>query len=87
LLDKLTELLPKGDIDILQIIERHDDAHNIWNRGFRRGDWEKAEMELNKLTESLNYPYLFATFYQTDSFTGDKTPDGYEWFLKIFNEE
>ncbi len=70
------------DLDILDIIELHDEAYNAWQKG-NRGDWVKAEKRAYKLIELLvekNILHLYMIFYKCDGETGDKTPDDAIWF-------
>ena len=72
-----------SDKDILQIIECHDDAYNIWKRSSRRNEWEKGEKDLLKFIDKINDIDLYSYFYYCDNSTGSKKNDDYEWFLEI----
>lgn len=71
------------DEDILQIIDCHDDAYNIWKRSNKRNEWEKGEKDLLKFIDKINDLELFSWFYLCDNSTGKKINDDYTWFTKI----
>ncbi len=70
------------DLDILDVIELHDEAYNAWSVGERRNDWVKAETRLDALLLRLNDQNFktYKLFYQCDNETGDKTQDNFIWF-------
>ena len=72
--------------DVLQVIERHDDAYNAWSAGGRRGDWYKANARANLLIQGLlieGILDLYVKFYRCDNATGDKEQENYEWFINL----
>jgi hypothetical protein len=71
------------DEDILQIIDHHDDAYNIWKRSSKRNEWDKGEKDLLKLVDKINDINLYSWFYFCDNSTGNKSQGDYEWFLNI----
>ena len=74
------------NIDILFIIEHHDDAYNAWSQGGRHGNWYKAEERAKKLVkalETLNCLELYLKFYECDNNTGDKSTENFEWFKNL----
>jgi hypothetical protein len=69
------------DQDVLQIVEKHDDAYNIWNSGQKTGKWTKANSLARKLVHELDKNLnLYLAFYQCDNSTGNKNPEPYNWF-------
>lgn len=36
--------------DVLQVIEKHDDAYNAWSAGGRRGDWYQAKKNVQPIS-------------------------------------
>lgn len=72
------------DIELLQIIELHDEAYNAWCKG-DRGDWVKAEGRAINLISMLKNIKLYLAFYQCDNETGDKEKDNFTWFQKMVN--
>ena len=77
------------DPGVLEVIELHDDAHNAWRVGRRRtGSQERAEARARALIARLG-PHLglFERFYRADNATGDKKPDGVEWFAALAADE
>ncbi len=82
---RFTEKFIPADQDILQIIQRHDDAYNAWSKGDRDGDWTAAENRVIRLIDGLlmeGIVDLYAKFYRCDNETGDKTQKCYDWFLE-----
>jgi hypothetical protein len=74
------------DIEILTIIEYHDEAYAAWRKGMTTGKWDKAEERLNKLLNVIkNYINLYYLFYKVDNETGDKTQECLVWFEKYIN--
>jgi hypothetical protein len=74
--------------DLLQIIEKHDEAYNAWSVGGRRGDWYKAERRAQQLIGEmtlLGCLDLYIKFYHCDNATGDKEQENYEWFVNLIN--
>lgn len=71
------------DINILNIIQYHDDAYNAWQVGKRKGNWDKANERLDNLFNILNNENalkLYSKFYYADNNTGDKIQENFEWF-------
>jgi len=74
------------DHKILQIIEKHDEAYNAWQKGGRRGDWYGAERRANQLIQGLLIEGcldLYVKFYECDNKTGNKEQENYEWFVEL----
>ncbi len=74
------------DTQILQIIERHDEAYNSWSVDGRRGNWYKAKRRANQLIQGLLIEGcldLYVKFYKCDNRTGDKEQDNYDWFVGL----
>lgn len=72
--------------DVLDVIQRHDDAYNAWQKGGRHGDWYQAKRKANQLIQGLlieGYLDLYVKFYRCDNETGDKLQDNYEWFINL----
>lgn len=75
--------------DLLQIIEKHDEAYNAWSVGGRRGDWYKAERRAQQLIAGLLIEGcldLYVKFYHCDNATGDKEQENYDWFVRLINK-
>lgn len=82
------EKLGVRDVVILTLLEKHDEAYNSFQQGFRKGDWGKAESRVHRLITDLNKIgclNLYLTFYRCDNETGNKSQDGFEWFKKQIN--
>ena len=74
------------DHQLLQIIEKHDEAYNSWSVGGRRGNWYKAEERANKLIQGLVLEGcldLYVKFYRCDNATGDKEQENFNWFVNL----
>ncbi len=73
-----------NDIEILEIIELHDEAYNSWNEGYIAGNWVKAEDRVLQLISRLGASVsLYQLFYQCDNETGDKDNKGFDWFTNL----
>lgn len=73
-----------SDIELLEIIELHDEAYNSWCKGSRNGDWIKAENRLNKLINRLGDSInLYSNFYECDNDTGDKVSNNIVWYNSL----
>lgn len=75
-----------GDEGVLTVIQTHDDAFNIFRRGQRKDDMEKAKHEAINFMHELrkkNCLKLYLEFYECDNKTGDKSQDNFEWFKEI----
>ncbi len=72
--------------DVLQVIERHDDAYNAWQKGGRHGDWYQANKRATNLINALLIEGcldLYVKFYRCDNATGDKSQENYDWFMDL----
>jgi hypothetical protein len=68
-------------MQILDVIELHDEAYNAFQQGQRRGDWEKGERRARGLIARLAPALeLYRAFYRCDNETGDKSPECRAWF-------
>jgi hypothetical protein len=82
------------DVDILDLIELHDEAFLAWRGGNESGDFENAENRVIKLFNRLTKPDTFEiplvfdylTFYRCDNETGDKGIENYTWFEEHVHE-
>jgi hypothetical protein len=82
---RFAEKFIPADHDILQVIQRHDDAYNAWSKGDRDGDWTAAERRIDALIMGLiaeDILELYKAFYYCDNNTGDKSQDCYVWFIE-----
>ncbi len=71
------------DVEILEIIELHDEAYNAWSSG-KKGNWFNALERAEKLIERLQTSVtLYIAFYRCDNETGNKGQENYLWFLNI----
>ena len=77
------------DINILDIIELHDESYNSWSMGIRNSNrWDDAERRLNGLFNRLRSIYrieLYNKFYKCDHTEG-KNDDDYKWFLEKYDK-
>lgn len=72
-----------NDVEILEVIELHDEAYNAWSAG-KKGNWGKAlERAENLIGRLQNSVHLYLAFYRCDNETGNKGQDNYLWFLNI----
>lgn len=74
------------DEDILQIIQYHDTAYNIWKRSSKRNEWKDGEKDLIKFISKISDNFLYSLFYSCDNSTGDKKNEDFEWYIKILSE-
>jgi len=75
-------------VDVLTVIELHDDAYNAWSAGGRHGDWYKAKKRATNLINALqieNCLELYVKFYECDNKTGNKSQDNYAWFVELYD--
>jgi len=82
---RFAEKFIPADHDILQVIQRHDDAYNAWSKGDRDNDWTAAERRVDALIMGLiaeDIVELYKAFYYCDNNTGDKSQDCYYWFVE-----
>jgi putative lipase involved disintegration of autophagic bodies len=73
-------------VDVLTVIELHDDAYNAWSQGDRHGDWYKANKRATNLINALqieNCLELYVKFYKCDNATGDKSIRNFNWFNNL----
>ena len=75
------------DVNILQIIQYHDKAYNIWKRSVKRDEWKDGEKDLLKFISTINDLELYTWFYFCDNSTGDKTRNDFDWFYKLISDE
>lgn len=71
-----------NDIDILDVIELHDESYNSWSMGNRKNNWSGAETRIKALIKRLNTKKrinLYNKFYKCD-FTDGKENHDYIWF-------
>ena len=74
------------DLDILEVIELHDEAYKASLLMTRYGDSEAAERRARELIERLGGAIdLFMRFYLCDHLTGDKSTAHYAWFEALVN--
>lgn len=72
---------------VLKVIETHDDAYNIWQRGSRNHDWKLARSKAVAFIKDLGRDLpLYLAFYECDNRTGDKGQENLEWFKGICRE-
>jgi hypothetical protein len=69
------------DLELLEVVELHDEAYNSWATGARSGDWRKAEERAQGLIARLGKALPFyLRFYRADNQTGSKSQEPVEWF-------
>jgi hypothetical protein len=69
------------DLDVLEILELHDEAYNSWRLGASNNDWDKADARATRLIERLGGRFpLYMAFYRADNAAGDKSPEQLTWF-------
>lgn len=69
------------DVNVLQVVELHDEAYNAWKE-FQKDEREgnlRAERLIKDLGENLG---LFLSFYKCDNCIEGKTRDNYYWFCE-----
>lgn len=72
-------------IDILDVIELHDEAYNIWKVFNVKHKTHLADERAKKLLSRLgNSLRLFAKFYRCDNKTGNKSSSDYDWFMEHY---
>ena len=72
--------------NVLDIIQRHDDAFKAWQKGGRHNNWYKAERSANQLIQGLLIEGcldLYVKFFHCDNATGDKEQENYNWFIDL----
>lgn len=72
--------------NVLDIIQRHDDAFKAWQKGGWHNDWYKAERNANLLIQGLlteGHLDLYVKFFHCDNATGDKEQENYDWFVNL----
>ncbi|MEK7467043.1 MAG: HD domain-containing protein [Planctomycetota bacterium] len=69
-----------ADLEILEVIELHDEAYNSW-RLFTRGRVPRAEERIRILVERLGPSLpLYLRFFRADNGVPGKDPSPTEWF-------
>jgi hypothetical protein len=72
------------DVELLELVELHDEAYNAWVKGRRGGNWPKAEARARRLLDRLGPSRsLYLRFYRADTHTGDKDPAPLAWFVQV----
>lgn len=72
------------DVEVLEVIELHDEAFLSWNKGRRTEKWDVAEARARRLIERLGDSIdFYLQFFRADNATGDKEPDSVEWFDQL----
>jgi hypothetical protein len=72
------------DLDVLDVIELHDEAYNSWSMGARKGRWEKAEGRARNLIDRLGPRLaLYLQFFRADNRTDSKRQEPLEWFERM----
>lgn len=75
------------DLELLEIIELHDEAFNAWVKGEHGGKWDAAEARARRLLDRLaTSAYFYVRFYRADNRTGSKDQAPLEWFEGLVNE-
>jgi hypothetical protein len=73
-----------GDPELLEVIDRHDDAYNAWANGNRSDDWAAAEAQARELIEELGPSIgFYLRFFRADNRTGSKGQAPLEWFERL----
>jgi hypothetical protein len=72
------------DLDVLEIVELHDEAYNSWRLGASKKEWGNAQTRATTLIERLGSRLpLYIAFYRADNAAGDKSPEQIPWFEGI----
>ncbi len=75
------------DVELLEIIELHDEAFNAWVKGDRGGKWDAAEARARRLLDRLaSSADFYVRFYRADNRTGSKDQAPLEWFEALLSE-
>lgn len=69
-----------SDLEILSIIELHDEAYNAVKKYIRNRNNYRVLQLIEKIK---NYSYLYLKFYECDEFTGDKEHECYFIFKEF----
>jgi hypothetical protein len=73
-----------SDVELLDVIECHDEAFNAWVKGDRGGKWDAAEARARRLLVRLGASTSFyLRFYRADNETGSKDQTPLEWFERL----
>jgi len=76
-----------NDVELLELIELHDESYNAWLKGRRSGDWPAAEARARRLLDRLGRSApLYLRFYRADARTGDKSREPLVWFEGLARE-
>ncbi|KKU13584.1 MAG: hypothetical protein UX20_C0017G0002 [Candidatus Magasanikbacteria bacterium GW2011_GWC2_45_8] len=76
------------DVDLLRIIEQHDEAFNAWKKGHDSDAWDKSEERLNNLLRLLGDSIdLYYKFFRCDNETGDKSQACVLWFENFLRKK
>ncbi len=76
------------DVELLELIELHDEAYNAWVKGHRGGRWHAAEARAQRLLDRLGPSRtLYLRFYRADNGTGTKDREPLEWFEQLVGHE
>jgi hypothetical protein len=69
------------DVELLDVIELHDEAYNAWVKGDRGGKWDAAEARAGRLLDRLGPSAdFYVRFYRADNRTGSKNQAPLHWF-------
>jgi hypothetical protein len=76
------------DTAILDIIELHDKAFNVWRMGASKGRLNEAEARAKRLVARLGLSLpLYVLFFRADNQTGSKEPDSLIWFEQFLQRQ
>jgi HD domain len=76
------------DLEVLDVIELHDEAYNSWAQGKRTGRWAAAEARAARLLDRLGETVgLYERFYRADTRTGSKDREALDWFSKVMERQ
>lgn len=77
-----------ADLQILEVVELHDEAYHIWCEEFYFKKPEKAALRLAILYERVkDFLQLYYLFFKCDTRTGDKNQAPLQWFEETFKEK
>ena len=72
-----------ADESVLDVIERHDEAFNAWQKGNRDGNWDRARERAEAIVDRLGANLtLYLAFYHCDNTTEGKAPECLQWFRR-----
>ncbi|MFQ5729650.1 MAG: hypothetical protein ACE5GN_04755 [Waddliaceae bacterium] len=71
--------------ELLEIVQRHDEAYYIWRKAKKTKDWGLANAKAIELIERFPIKHaLYLAFFEVDCKTGTKTQAPFDWFQGVY---